>query len=267
MTMTEAPVGAEPPQAPPDGRPAWRRAPIFPILLIWIVLTVLLVIFAVTVPSRLLGFAASPSMREVKSTVTAFSVASAPVAAMVWAIVLYSIFGWRYRGDGPPPDTAPAIRQAPRLQMVWLIGSTVLCLFLLIWGLVVLQPPASEANATAAPLVVDVTGQQWTWTFDYPGNGNAESDTLYLPVNQRVLFHVTSKDVIHSFWIVQMAVKIDANPGETTVANVVPDRLGIFTIRCAELCGLYHSYMQTTVHVVSADQFATWLQSTTKATA
>ena len=266
MTMTEAPVGAEPPAAGSPTR-AWRQPPIFPILLIWIVMTILLVIFGLTVPARLMGPPASPSMREIESTVTAFSVASAPVAAMVWSIVAYSLFAWRHRGSEPPPDTAPAIRTAPRVQAVWIIGSTVLCLFLLIWGLVVLQPPASEANATTPPLVVNVTGQQWTWSFDYPGNGNAETDTLYLPINQRVAFHVTSKDVIHSFWIVQMGVKIDANPGETTVATVVPDKLGVFTIRCAELCGLYHSYMQTTVHVVTPDQFTSWLQTTTKATA
>jgi cytochrome c oxidase subunit II len=269
MTMTDTLRDAEPPATPPaeDTRPAWRRPPIFPILVIWLVLTILLLIFAVTVPARLLGFAASPSMREVKSTVTAFSIASAPVAAMVWAVLLYSLFAWRHRGSERPPETAPAIRENPRLQAGWLIGSTVLCLFLLVWGLIVLQPPASEAASTTAPLVVDVTGQQWTWSFEYPGQGKAESDELYLPVNQRVLFRVTSKDVIHSFWIIQMAVKVDANPGATTTASVVPDRIGTYTIRCAELCGLYHSYMQTTVHVVSNDQFNAWLATTTKATA
>ncbi len=261
MTTTEADIGADPPEAPEDTRPAWRRAPIMPILQIWVVMTILLLLFAIYVPARLMGVAASPTMREVKATMTSFSIASAPVAAMVWAILLYSLFAWRHRGSEPPPDDAPPIRENPRLQAIWLIASTALCLFLLIWGLVVLHPPASEANSTTAPLVVDVTGQQWTWTFDYPENGKVESDTLYLPVNQRVLFRVSSKDVIHSFWIVEMAVKVDANPGATTVATVVPDKVGTFTIRCAELCGLYHSYMQTTVHVVSADQFTAWLQA------
>ncbi len=260
MTMTQAPSGAPEPQAPPE-RPAWRRPPIFPVLVIWAVLTVLLVIFALYVPGRLMGVAASPTMREVKSTMTVFTLASAPVAAMVWAILLYSLFAWRHRGSGPPPDDAPAVRGHPRLQATWLVVSTALCLFLLVWGLVLLQPRGSEAEATTAPLVVDVTGNQWVWNFDYPANPGVESDTLYLPVNQRVLFHVTSKDVIHSFWIVEMAVKVDANPGETTVATVTPDRLGTFTIRCAELCGLYHSQMQTTVHVVSQDDFTAWLRS------
>lgn len=266
MTITETPVGAEPPAPAADTRPAWRRPPVFPILLIWAGLTVLLLLFAIFVPARLMGRPASPTMQEIESTVTSFSIASAPVAAMVWAVLLYSLLRWRHRGPDAPLETAPPIRGNQRLQVVWLVGSTVLCLFLLVWGLVVLQPPASEANATTAPLVVDVTGQQWTWTFGYPGSGGQESDQLYLPVGQRVLFHVTSKDVIHSFWIVEMGVKVDANPGATTTTSVTPDRIGTFTIRCAELCGLYHSYMQTTVHVMSQNDFRSWLQTAQKAT-
>jgi cytochrome c oxidase subunit 2 len=269
MTATHDPASVPPPLEQVqqveqvDTRRAWRRAPIFPILLIWGVLTILLVIFGLTVPARLMGVAASPTMREVKSTMTAFTVASAPVAALVWAILLYSVFAWRHRGSEPPPDDAPPMRGHPRVQAIWLIVSTALCLFLLVWGLVLLQPPSSEANATTPPLVVNVTGNQWVWTFDYPDSPGVETDTLYLPVDQRVLFRVTSKDVIHSFWIVEMAVKVDANPGETTVATVTPDRLGTFTIKCAELCGLYHSHMQTTVHVVTQEEFDSWLRTTT----
>ena len=267
MTATETPVGAEPPRTPaPTGRPAWRRPPVLPILVLWLVYTVLLLLFALFVPARVMGPPASPTMREIESTVTSFSLASAPVAAMVWAILTYSLLVWRYPGKGAPAEDAPPIRGNNKVLATWLVTSTALCLFLLIWGLVVLAPPASVAStATRPPLVVDVTGQQWTWTFEYPGTGHQVSDQLYLPANQPVLFHVTSKDVIHSFWIVEMGVKIDANPGETTTANVTPDRTGTFTIRCAELCGLYHSYMQTPVHVLSSNDFAAWLRTAQKA--
>jgi cytochrome c oxidase subunit 2 len=280
MSVIDRPRQAPPsPPEPPEGRPraavrAWRRPPVLPILVIWAVMTALLVWFALVVPDRLLGMAASPTMVEVKATFKVFTLASAPVAAMVWSIMVYSIVKWRYRGDGPPPDTAPAMRENPRLQVIWLVVSSLLCLFLLVWGLVVLQPPGSEVNASTPPLVVNVTGQQWVWSFDYPtdtgwlaGTPAAanhlaihQSTDLYLPVNQRVLFRITSKDVVHSFWIVQMATKVDANPGATTTASVTPDVIGTFTIRCAELCGLYHSEMQTTVHVVSQADFQTWLQ-------
>ena len=108
---------------------------------------------------------------------------------------------------------------------------------------------------------VEVTGQQWLWNFSYPGNGGVRSQVLHLPVNQPVVFHVTSKDVKHSFWIVQMGIKIDANPGENTETSVTPNKIGIFDIRCAELCGLLHAYMQNKVIVQSQADYDAWLAS------
>ena len=104
-----------------------------------------------------------------------------------------------------------------------------------------------------------MTGQQWVWTFSYPQNGNVESDQLYLPVNRPVVFYVHSEDVIHSFWVVQLGIKVDANPGETTKTSVCPDRIGNYDVRCAELCGLLHADMETNAHVVRPTDFNRWL--------
>lgn len=267
MTITDIRPPSPPDIPPPeDRRPAWRRPPVLPILGIWAVLTLLLLIFAVTVPARLMGKAASADMKEIESTVTWFTVFSAPVAAMVWSILIYSVIRWRHRGSEAPPETAPPIRSNTKVSGAWIIGSSVLCLLLLVWGLIVLQPPTQRNPQSVAPLVVEVTGQQWAWDFTYPGQNGRQSSELYLPVDQPVLFKVSSKDVVHSFWIIQMGIKVDANPGETTTAEVTPTLTGTFTIRCAELCGLYHSYMQTTVHVLSKDDYATWASSTSGAT-
>ena len=152
--------------------------------------------------------------------------------------------------DGPP------IRGHTVVQTIWVLTSSALCLFLVIWGLAAMQATTTTANNA---MVVDVTGQQWLWTFSYPGAGGVSSDVLYLPVNHPVEFHVTSLDVVHSFWIVQMGIKIDANPGEITYIGVTPDRLGTFNVRCAELCGIYHAYMQAQVRVVNAASFSSWL--------
>ncbi len=266
MTLLDRP--AEPPaeeQAPEPRWRAWTRPPILPVVGIWVVLTVLLVVFALVVPARLMGPPASSTMREIESTFTVFSLAAAPVAAMVWAILLYSLVKWRHRGSEPPTEPGPQVRGNNRLQVVWLVVSSALCLFLLVWGLVVLQPSAGEAAATTAPTVVDVTGNQWAWTFAYPEAPGAQSEVLYLPLGKRVLFRVTSVDVVHSFWIDQMGVKIDANPGATTTIAVTPVKLGVFTIRCAELCGLYHSYMQTHVHVVSPEEYQQFVQASVSA--
>jgi cytochrome c oxidase subunit 2 len=236
----------------------WRRPEVHRVVAIWAVMTIALVIFSLNVPARLMGSPASPTMRAVESTMTVFSVAASPVAALVWAIALYSLFAWRQRGGLRPESDGPGIRTDRAATATWVIISSVLCVFLLVWGLAEMQSTTASAAAGNA-LVVDVTGQQWVWTFSYPGEGDVQSDQLYLPLNRPVVFDVTSKDVIHSFWIVQMGIKIDANPGVITKTSVTPDKLGQFDVRCAELCGLLHADMETTATVVSTADFASWV--------
>ena len=241
---------------------AWIRRPATRhVALIWAVMTIALIFFAF-VPARVMGPPASPTKRAVEDTMTVFTIAAAPVAAVVWSVALYSLIKWRRKGAaGPDTEDGPALRgsRSP-VTVVWLLLSSLLCVFMLIWGLAEI----GKVNASAAspdPLEVDVTGQQWVWTFSYPHNGNVESDQLYLPVNRPVVFYVHSEDVIHSFWVVQLGVKVDANPGELTKTSVLPDRTGNYDIRCAELCGLLHADMETNVHVVSPAAFNAWLST------
>ncbi len=105
-----------------------------------------------------------------------------------------------------------------------------------------------------------MTGQQWLWTFSYPGTG-VESRSLVLPVNRPVEFNVTSVDVTHGFWPAALGVQVDANPEETTVIRTTPDKLGNFEVRCSQLCGLYHAFMDASGPVVTPASFAKWLQS------
>ncbi len=255
-TMAPPPPPVSP--APPDPQDPRERAPVGPIVLLWAALTVALLAFAIFVPARLMGVAASKNMVDIERSVTVFSIAAAPVAALVWAIALYSLLRWRHRGLETPAEDGPPLRGNSTVQVVWLLVSSALCLFLVIWGLAAIQATASTGTNS---LVVDVTGQQWLWTYSYPSAGGVTSDVLYLPVDRPVIFDVTSEDVVHSFWIVQMGVKIDANPGEVTNIGVTPDRLGTYTVRCAELCGIYHAYMESQVRVVSAAAFTSWLHA------
>lgn len=237
----------------------WHRRETREVLIVWAVLTIALVFFAF-VPARIMGPPASPTKRAVEDTMTVFSIAAAPVAAVVWSVALYSLFKWRRKGaTGPDEEDGPAMRgsRSPA-TVIWLFVSSLLCVFMLIWGLAEI----GKVNASAAspdPLVVNVTGQQWVWTFSYPQDGNIESDQLYLPLNRPVVFHVTSEDVIHSFWVVQLGIKVDANPGEITKTSVLPDKLGTYDVRCAELCGLLHADMETNAHVVKVSDFNHWV--------
>jgi len=253
------------PAAPADQQPA-RKSPVKPIVGLWLLITIALEVFALFVPAHLMGVEASKAMVDIENSVTLFSVAAAPVAALVWAIALYSLLRWRYGGGKqPPPEDGPPLRGHTPIQIIWVMVSSVLCVFLFIWGLVEMQAEGASAGVIgAAPpgtLTVDVTGQQWLWTFTYPGARNYTSNVLYLPVSKPVIFDVTSSDVVHSFWLVQMGVKIDANPGQITRIGVTPDRLGTYTVRCAELCGLYHAYMVAQVKVVPDALFARWMHS------
>ena len=227
---------------------------------LWAVLTVVGVLFGLFVPARLMGDPASPTMRAIEKTMTVFSVAAAPVAAVVWAVALYSLVFWRHKGREMPDTDGPALRTNRPAAVLWILLSSLLCVFLLVWGLAEMGSVA-VAGTRNNPMVVDVTGQQWVWTFSYPDNGNVESDQLYLPVNQPVVFHVRSKDVIHSFWVIQLGIKVDANPGAVTQTSVVPDKIGTYDVRCAELCGLLHAEMQTSAHVVTPAAFTSWLQA------
>lgn len=249
----------EPEASVPDSTQAKRRNT-RGIVLIWLVGTIVGIFVVVNLHNwlpNLLPPVASQAARDVNLTLGFFTVLAVPVAMLVIAVMAYTIFKSRSREF--PEEEGPAIRGNNMVQGTWLVVSSLLCLTLVIWGLVLL--PGVYTAGAGKNLVVNVTGNQWQWTYTYPDNGNVTSTTLELPVNTSVTFNVTSVDVSHSFWVPALAVKIDANNGQVTNAYVTPDRIGSYRVQCAELCGIYHAYMQGPANVVSAADFASWISS------
>ena len=105
---------------------------------------------------------------------------------------------------------------------------------------------------------VNVTAQQFAFTFEYP-EFRIISEELYLPVDKQVHLNMTSKDVIHSFWVPEFRVKQDIVPGRVTEYRINPSEEGSYKVRCAELCGASHSYMLANIKVVSKDEFDAWI--------
>ena len=141
--------------------------------------------------------------------------------------------------------------------------------FLVVWGLIELATITSSSygsvSANQQPnskkaIDINVTGQQWVWTFEYPGQEGIASEKLVVPIDTPLYFNVTSVDVIHNFWVVELGIKIDANPGAITNTGVTPNKLGTFNIRCAELCGMHHAYMETEIQVVTQEEFDAWVR-------
>jgi len=200
------------------------------------------------------------------------SVLAAPIMLFVLIFAIYALIVWRRRpgddGDGPP------IFGHARIQATWITVTAVVVLFLAGFGTYELAwPGMAGAGAGEGPapiwkpkgdnyLQVQVIAQQWKFTYRYPQFGGFETDQLVLPVGRPVQFNVTSLDVIHSFWAYQLGVKADANPGVNNVAYTTPLHTGTVTVRCAELCGLWHGAMFDYGDVVSVAQFQAWATHT-----
>jgi cytochrome c oxidase subunit 2 len=191
--------------------------------------------------------------------------AATPVLLLVVLYLIYAIVSFRQPKGGMLEG--PAIRGNARVQTTWLIVTSILVLILAGYGTIRLEEDGAGSGSGPSPLVVpkgkklqvQVIGQQWEFTYRWPEYGGVETPHLELPVGQTVEMHVTSLDVIHSFWAFQLGVKADANPGVDNVAFVKPTKEQTFEVRCSELCGIWHGAMFDHGHVVSQAAFDTWI--------
>ena len=188
------------------------------------------------------------------------------VFVLVQGILLFFLI--RYRRQ--PGRKAYYIHGNHLVEIIWTAVPAAILVFLAfrsqqVWSQVRGLPPHTD-------LQVEITAEQFAWNVRYAGAdgqlGTADDITtinqLHLPVNQTVLFHLKSKDVIHSFFVPQFRMKQDAVPGLTTHLWVEPTTTGHFEIACAELCGLGHYRMRGYLAVESAEAFQAWLVQTLK---
>lgn len=194
----------------------------------------------------------------------------APILLFIWVYFVYAIATFRQTGDSV--QDGPPIRGNSRIQGWWIAITSAVVLCLAVYATIELVQPSGGGvgggqgpNPIAVPaaahiLQVQVIGQQWVFTYRYPSFGGVETTDLVLPTNTTIEFHVTSLDVIHSFWAYNLGVKADAVPGTDNVAFATTRGPMTFTVRCSELCGLYHAQMFNGGRVVPAAQFSTWIQ-------
>lgn len=199
-------------------------------------------------------------------TIVNLTVIASPVVGVVLGITAYAFLN-RHKGSEPPQEDGPAIRTNAPAVLTWTVVSSLFCTLAVVWGLAELGGGETKALAYGKDaVVIEVTGSQWVWTYRYPEAG-VESHELVMPVNTPVLFKVTSADVTHSFWPVQLGVKINANKGVTTTAFTIPTEVGGIDIHCAELCGLYHAYMANEGRIVMPNEYQQWLDEQKAASA
>jgi cytochrome c oxidase subunit 2 len=187
--------------------------------------------------------------------------ASIPIFVLVVTVILYCVWQFRMK-PGEELKDGPPIHGNTRLEVFWTAIPTVLLLGLVAYSFVVLH---ENEKKPAREIQIGVTGQQFVWSYQYPpsvtGGRPINSYQLYLPEGESVYFDMRSKDVIHAFWIPAFRLQEDVVPGITTHYRATPDRLGSYPVVCNLLCGLGHSLMRSTVHVVTPAQFRTWIAS------
>ena len=116
------------------------------------------------------------------------------------------------------------------------------------------------ADGSNADLVVEVSGRNWWWEARYP-NGAVTANEIHIPVGEPVRFELTTRDVIHSFWVPQLQVKTDQIPGRTNVTWLEADSPGRYRGQCAEYCGLQHTNMVFYIVAEPTDRFDSWVEN------
>jgi cytochrome c oxidase subunit 2 len=175
------------------------------------------------------------------------------VFSVVVSVIAYSV--WKFRAKPDDDSDGPPVHGHTALEIVWTAIPAVLVTAISILSAVVL---AQNSHAGSDPLRVGVLARQFAWSFTYP-NGKSFG-YLEIPVNRRVQLDITSTDVIHSFWVPQLAQKQDAVPGEHNKIVITPITTGTFPVICTELCGLGHSLMRSHVNIVTQAAFTKWLK-------
>lgn len=210
---------------------------------------------------------------EIMSFWNAIWIAALGVGILMWALILWSVFAYRRRSE----DDLPAqFRYHIPLEILYTVVPVLMVAA--IFGKTVEVQNSMLKVEENPDVVVHVAGKKWSWDFNYVNEdvyieGVQAADlnrgepglpetlpTLVLPVDSRVEFVLTSRDVIHSFWVPQFLQKLDMVPGRVNIFQVTTTEEGTFQGKCAELCGAYHSEMLFQVEVVSAEEYDAHIQ-------
>jgi cytochrome c oxidase subunit II len=212
------------------------------------------VISVVVVQINWNGLGGSTEADDVDRLLDVMIVLSAFVYSIVLVMLGYSI--WRYRAKPGDESDGEPIHGNTRIEIAWTLIPTIIVLFGAGYSWFILDKiEAREPDR----LEVNVTAQQFAWSFKYPEEG-VTSTELHVPVDRQVEIKLDALDVIHSFWVPEWRVKKDAVPGQPTSLVATPDREGNFELICTELCGIGHSTMRAPVIVESPDAFDKWVE-------
>jgi len=181
------------------------------------------------------------------------------IGLIVAVAVIYTIIKYRDRGQPIPEQT----HGKPALEITLTV---IPALILAVVSVFTFGAIFKLAKTDDTEMIINVTGQQWWWEYDYPVQNEfgitqpiITSGQLVMPVGTKVLLRETSRDVIHSYWIPALNGKRDAVPGRIHTLRLEADKPGIYAGQCTEFCGLSHANMRMEAVALSKEDFAKWV--------
>jgi cytochrome c oxidase subunit 2 len=174
------------------------------------------------------------------------------VLITVWMLLAVVIVRGRRRPESEASRTSGNLR----VEIIWTIIPA-----LIVAVLFFLTVRTTEQLAFGDPSVrFGVVGHQWWWEFDYGPQGFKTANEVYVPVDHTLYADLSSADVIHSFWVPQLAGKVQAIPGRVNHIAFTPLTAGTYLGECSDFCGMEHARMRFLMKVVSAAEYAAWIQ-------
>jgi cytochrome c oxidase subunit II len=197
---------------------------------------------------------AGPNACDILSVFTGIFWIAMAVLVVVGGLLVYAALRFRRVDDREPPQ----VHGNTRLEILWTAIPVVIVSFLFIRTTLRMD---YVRNGPPPQQTINVTGIQWAWQFKYP-NGKTSSTKLYIPAGQVIELKVTSKDVLHSFWVPRLGGQVYAIPGQTNHGWIEATNPGNYYGQCNELCGLYHFAMDLQVIAVSNSDYQAYLAGT-----
>lgn len=195
---------------------------------------------------------ASPGAADISHLHTIVMLIAVVIFVIVEGLLVYSVFRFRRRDEAEVPRQ---VYGSVPVEIAWTVAPAIIVVILMILTLrtmrTVAEPPPGTRN-------VQVVGHQWWWEFRYPDPGIVTANELHVPVGEVIRFELESADVIHSFWVPQLAGKTDAIPGRQTRTWFRATQPGVYQGQCAEFCGREHAQMRFQVIVQSPSDFEAW---------
>jgi cytochrome c oxidase subunit 2 len=182
------------------------------------------------------------------------------LGTFVAVVVLVAVIVAMFRGRDSNRDTNNGETTGTERRFIIGGGLVFPIIVLSVVAVVTVHSTATLRKSAPDAQVVDVIGEQWFWRIDYPNEGITTANELRLAVDRPAELHLRANDVIHSFWVPQLAGKLDMIPGQSSVLRFTPQQVGTFRGECAEFCGLQHANMNFVVDVMSQNDFDTWVR-------